>query len=127
MILDEHVLHLTETLATMKEHQLYDKRSKCAFAQYQVEYLGPVVTGEGVAMDKERVACMMSWAAPQTIKTLRGFMGLTEYYRKFVRGYGWIAKPLTNLLKKGQNKWNPESNNAFENLKQAMASAPLFR
>nr|XP_027076977.1 uncharacterized protein LOC113700720 [Coffea arabica] len=114
--------HVATALNILKEHQLYAKRSKCSFAQTEVEYLGHIISDQGVMADPKKVEGMMGWPRPTTVKQLKGFLGLTGYYRKFVKGYGSIAKPLTVLLKKDGFLWNEEAEEAFQRLKLAMTN-----
>ena len=122
--LDEHVQHLLAVFNIFSKHQLFIKRSECSFAQQTLEYLGHIISATGVATNPDKVQAMMQWSVPVSLKELRGFLGLTGYYRKFIEHYGSICKPLTNLLKKGvQFHWTPTAQRAFDALKQALASA----
>ena len=87
--------HLKQVLETLKTNQLYSKRSKCTFAESQVEYLGHIIYAEGVAIDPKKTQAVQEWPVPKFIKELRGFLCLAGYYRKFIRKFGIISKPLT--------------------------------
>ena len=89
--LHDHVVHLTQVLSKLKEYQLFMKRSKCSFAQRQLEYLGHIISDQGVSTDPAKIAAMLQRPIPTTVTELRGFLGLTGYYRKFVKHYGLIA------------------------------------
>ena len=91
-----------------------------------MEYLGHLVSEQGVAVDHLKVKAVLDWPAPTSIKGLRGFLGLTGYYRKFIKNYGKIAKPLTDLLKKGAFGWNEEAQCAFEQLRSLTTEAPVL-
>nr|XP_027071740.1 uncharacterized protein LOC113696535 [Coffea arabica] len=124
--LESYAQHLKVVLQVLADNQLYCKKSKCSFAQTSMEYLGHVISDVGVSMDPDKVGCILSWPTPSSVKELRGFLGLTGYYRRFIRGYGVICKPLTQLLKKESFGWNHHAQMAFEDLKRAMTTAPVL-
>ena len=97
--MDAHVSHLRTVLEVLMSNQLYAKQSKCVFGCTEVEYLGHVISGEGVRADSKKISSMVQWPIPNSVKALRGFLGLTRYYRKFIKGYGAIAQPLISLKK----------------------------
>ncbi|XP_026459249.1 uncharacterized protein LOC113359896 [Papaver somniferum] len=121
-----HLHHLSTALTLLRQHQLFAKFSKCTFSQSSLQYLGHIITAQGVAADPEKIKCMQDWPIPTNLKQLRGFLGLTGYYRKFVRGYGTICKPLTDLLKNNSLHWSTLALDAFNSLKTAMCTTPVL-
>jgi hypothetical protein len=99
---------------------------KCFFGVKEVEYLGHIVSHEGVKVDPNKIKAMMDWPIPKTLKNLRGFLGLTGYYRKFFHHYRRIATPLTTLTMKDEFSWTPEETKFFEKLKEVMWKAPIL-
>lgn len=124
--LEEHVHHLKLVFQILLDHKLFLKFEKCAFAQQQIEYLGHIISDKGVATDPTKTTAVQQWPVPQNFTELRGFLGLTGYYRKFVQSYGIIAKPLTSILKMKQFTWTAAAQQAFETLKAALSSTPVL-
>ncbi|XP_062085564.1 uncharacterized protein LOC133791660 [Humulus lupulus] len=124
--LEAHVGHLELVHSRLRQHELYANRKKCLFGQPRVDYLGHVISANGFSVDPSKLKVMQEWPIPKSLKALRGFLGLTGYYRKFVKGYGAIARPLTDQLRKEAFGWNAEAQDAFEKLKAAMCSVPVL-
>jgi hypothetical protein len=122
----DRATHIKLVLELLRGHKFYVKKSKCSFARQELEYLGHIISGVGVATDPSKTHAMKEWPTPTTVTELRGFLGLTGYYRKFVKHYGSLAKPLTNLLKKKSFQWSAAAQMAFDKLKGAMSSTPVL-
>lgn len=124
--LELHKTHLSLALQTLIHYQLFANLQKCHFGRTELFYLGHIISAARVSVDQEKIKAMSNWPTPHNLKTLRGFLGLTGYYRKFVAGYAKIAHPLTQLLKKHNFLWSEEAARAFESLKKAMTSVPTL-
>jgi hypothetical protein len=115
-----------QVLRLLSQHQIFLKQSKCAFGASKVEYLGHLVGKDGIRVDPKKIEAMQDWPHPKTLKRLHGFLGLTGYYRKFVKNYGKIAAPLMSLLKNNSFTWTPVAAQAFQTLKMTMCTTPVL-
>lgn len=123
----EHLDHLRAVFQLLTRDRWQVKFSKCLFAQQQLKYLGHIISAEGVATDPAKIEAVLKWPPPSSVKELRSFLGLAGYYRRFVRHFGILAKPLTSLLKKGSIfVWTSLHQEAFDSLKTALTTAPVL-
>ncbi|KAJ9504824.1 hypothetical protein QJQ45_005492 [Haematococcus lacustris] len=128
----EHIAHLRRVLDLLRKHKLYAKLSKCEFGMDQTAFLGHIVSASGIACDPAKVAAVQSWPIPTTVHEVRSFLGLANYYRRFVKDFSTIAAPLTALTradghdKQGVVAWGQAQQSAFDALKQALVSAPIL-
>ncbi|XP_042016453.1 uncharacterized protein LOC121764507 [Salvia splendens] len=122
-----HSSHLEAVLELLHANNFFVKLSKCSFCSMSVEYLGHIIDEGHLKADPTKIQAMTAWPKPGMVRQLRGFLGLTGYYRRFVAHYAMIAAPLTDLLKKEAFRWSPEAEEAFAALKQAMTSAPVLQ
>ncbi|GJZ49134.1 putative nucleotidyltransferase, ribonuclease H [Tanacetum coccineum] len=113
--LEDHVLHLKQVFQVLQGNELYVKLEKCSFAQDEVELLGHKIKDGGLMMDGAKIKAIQDWEPPTNVMELRSFLGLVNYYRRFIMGYSTIASPLTDLLKKNKAWiWDEECQAAFE-------------
>lgn len=123
----EHLEDLKQVLMLLAKDQWVVKLKKCQFAKQEIHYLGHILSAKGVHTDPEKVQAVLQWLTPNNVRELRGFLGLAGFYRKFVRHFVIIAKPLTNLLKKySLFIWTSEHQQAFSTLQQELCSAPVL-
>ena len=92
---EDHIDHLSIVLGILHNNQFVANRRKCVFATQHIEYLGHLISSLGVSVDPSKIRSIIDWSVPRNVKGVRGFLGLTGYYRKFIVGYGKIAKSLT--------------------------------
>jgi hypothetical protein len=99
--IEEHVEHLRQVLTVLREQTLYAKPSKCEFGVEQLSFLGHIVSKDGIAVDPSKVQSVVDWPVPKDLHQLRSFLGMANFFRRFIRRFSHTALPLTNLLKGG--------------------------
>ncbi|KAL0163605.1 hypothetical protein M9458_039358, partial [Cirrhinus mrigala] len=97
--LAEHRQHIQQVLHKLREYSLYLKIEKCEFHQPPLQFLGYVISAEGVQMDQGKVSAIQEWPQPLTVKELQRFLGFSNFYRQFIKNYSSITAPLTSLLR----------------------------
>jgi hypothetical protein len=122
----DHLSHVDRVLHILSHHQHFLKQYKCSFGTSKVEYLGNLFGKDNIRVDPKNIESIQDRIHPNTLKILRGFLGLTDYYHKFVKNYGKISTPLTTLLKKNYFTWTPAATQAFQTLKMAMCTTPVL-
>ena len=99
---EEHDEHLQIILQILREHKLYAKFSKCEFYKDKIQYLGHVISKEGISVDPDKIKAINQWHVPKDVIDVRSFMGIMGYYQKFIEGFSKIVNPITSLQKKGK-------------------------
>ena len=123
----EHLEHLRVVLQILRENQFYCKKSKCQFALPEMLYLGHTVSEKGIAVDPKKIAKVAGWLESTTKLELQRFLGLTNYFRKFIPKYAEMVAPLTNLTrKKCEWNWDTSCQHAFDKVKHALVTPPLL-
>ena len=126
--LKEHRIHVKEVLRRLRENKLYASPSKCLFHQDKIEFLGFVISKDGLQMDNNKVQTIHDWPAPRRVKDIQSFLGFANFYRRFIQNYSALALPLTHLTRKSTPwNWTMECEVAFKTIKEAFTMAPLLR
>ena len=135
---EEHTQHLQHVCQRLREHELYRKPSKCDFYQKEMEFLGFIINAEGVQMDPRRVQTISEWKdhPPKSYYDVQVFLGFCNFYRRFIRSYATLSRPITRLLKGSRQgkktgnfapEWKEEQQEAFLAMLNAFTKAPILR
>ncbi|MBW0578241.1 hypothetical protein O181_117956 [Austropuccinia psidii MF-1] len=124
---EEHVTHVSTVLSRLRANSLFAKASKCLFHVSSVEYLGYVVSSEGLKMDQAKVHRILNWPCPRNLDALQSFLGFANFYRRFIKNYSKKFSSLTSFLKKDSHlPLNEEALRQFNQLKEAFTTAPII-
>ena len=124
---EEHLAHLRRVFERLTEAKLYVKLPKCEFMRSEVKFLGHVVSAKGVKPDPAKVQVIEEWKTPGSVSEVQSFLGLGQYFKRYIKGYSGIVWPLTDLTRKGHEwEWTEKCQIAFDALKKALVSAPVL-
>ena len=123
----EHQAKVKEVLQCLRDNDLFACPEKCSFNKTEVEYLGMFVNRDGIQMDDSKVKAITDWPAPTMVCSVCSFLGLANFYRRFIKDYTTLAKPLTDLTQKDKAfTWGSVEANAFASLKTRFTTAPIL-
>ena len=123
----EHLKHLAAVLTHLRQSGLKLNPTKCKLCQQQVTFLGHIVSTQGISTDPEKVEVIAKWPTPQSKRDVQQFLGLANYYRRFIKDFGVIAKPLNRLTEKNTTfEWSTTCQRAFENLRNCLVEPPVL-
>jgi hypothetical protein len=124
---EEHEKHLRLVLEKLRLNKLYTKFGKCEFWITEVTFLGHVISAGGVSVDPSKVKDVLNWMPPTTASEIQSFLGLAGYYRRFIKDFSKIVKPMMKLLDKNKAlEWTVECQASFEELRKRLTSAPVL-
>ncbi|RYA68208.1 hypothetical protein DD598_25355 [Enterobacter cloacae complex sp. 2DZ2F16B1] len=111
----------------MRENKLYVKQKKSEFFLQEIQYLGHIISQDGIQMDPSKLEVIKGWPKPRNLHELRSFIGMCAYYRRFIAKFSQIAGPLHDLTKKNvKYSWTTKEKNAFDKLKENVTSQPFL-
>ena len=122
-----HAKQVKEVLCRLRKHKLYDKPEKCEFHKEKIEYLGYILTPDGLFMDPAKVKVIQDWPEPRKVRDVQSFLGFANFYRWFICNFSDIVNPLTRLTRKQTTfAFGEKELVSFEFLKSAFSSAPIL-
>ena len=125
--LDEHLRHLQQVFDKLRQANLTLKPTKCVFGAEKVKFLGHIFSSAGVSVDPEKTKAIDTFPEPSTPTQVRSFLGVCQYYRKFVKDFAEICAPLNALLRKDAKfVWDSKCREAFQTLKSKLTSSPIL-
>jgi hypothetical protein len=125
--LEEHRKIVHKVLHRLQTHDLYLRSEKCKFEQAKVDYLGLVISHGKVSIDPVKIEAVVNWPIPENLKEVRSFIGFANFYRRFIKDFSKICRPLHNLSKKDVPfVWGPSQQQAFDQLKTAFTTEPVL-
>ena len=125
--IEEHFDRLEKVFQALRQAKLKVKPRKCHFFQSNIKYLGHIVSKKGISTDPEKTSVIVNWPTPAKVKDVRQFLGITSYYRKFIKSYAQISKPLIRLTEtKSKWLWSRDCEAAFNSLKQSLINPPIL-
>ena len=124
---EEHDELVAEVIRRLEENDLYVKPEKCKWKVREVEFLGVVIRLEGIKMEKKKVKGVLEWPTPKCVKDVQKFLGLANYYRRFIEGFTTVARPLHDMVKKDKKwEWMERQEEAFKELKKRFTEEPVL-
>jgi len=124
---EDHARHLRTVLETLRQHKFYAKLKKCEFWLSEVGFVGHVINQHGISVDPSKISTVVNWARPTNVKEVRSFLGFTGYYRRFVKNFSTIAKPMTKLTQvNSKSHWDEDCEKSFCHLKERLVTAPIL-
>ncbi|GJP47701.1 hypothetical protein CLOM_g6873 [Closterium sp. NIES-68] len=125
---EQHLKDLEAVFSLLQQHRLITKGSKCEFLKQELEFLGHVISINGVKIDPKKIATIQDWKPPANLRELQSFLGFVNYVRRFIPNMAEVTSPLTDLLKKGKfYEWGGEQQAAFDQLKLFLTTPPVLR
>ncbi|KAL0560879.1 hypothetical protein IC582_001294 [Cucumis melo] len=123
----DQMQHLKLVFEALQKSKLFINLKKCIFCTEEISFLGFIISENQVKMDERKVEAVTKWSIPKTVKEIQAFIGLTSFYRKFIKNFSSITAPMTDCLKKGTFFWEEKQQHSFNSIKRKLASQPVLK